>query len=103
MILPSSCLSTVISFRPFSPHSLLTRLARLLFHLLAQTQRPHVRPNLFDVREALRFRARLARIVPTKRVLTIGRPDRILLFVVHHNFVDGSVFSFVATHFLLLV
>src|SRR6185369_1087255 len=68
MILPSSCLSTVISFRPFSPHALLTRLARLLFHLLAQAEWPHVSPHFFDVSEALGFRARLARIVPTERV-----------------------------------
>src|SRR6185295_15575588 len=61
---------------------LLTRRAGLLFHLLAQAEWTHVGPDLFDVREAFILRTRLPRIVPTECVLAIGRPDRVLLFMV---------------------
>src|SRR4051812_22147695 len=69
-----------------------------LFHLLAQTQRAHVSPDLFDVCEAFGLRARLARIVPPERILAVGGPNRILLFVIDDDLVDGCVFSLIQTH-----
>src|SRR5450759_1234608 len=45
------------------------------FHLLAQTEWPHIRPHLFDVGQAFLLKAALPCVTPTERVLSIGRPD----------------------------
>src|ERR1700730_7438795 len=67
-------------------------------HLLSQTERPPVCQIFLDVGEALFFGSAFAGIVPAERVLSIGRPDGILLFVVDDYVVDCRVFSFVAIH-----
>src|SRR5258708_34303326 len=54
-------------------------LACRLFHLLAQAQRPHVRPHLVDVLEAVRLRALLAHLPPTGGRLGVGEPNGVLL------------------------
>jgi hypothetical protein len=75
---------------------------RCFFHLLAQTQRPHVGPHLLDMGQALFLRAAFAGVVPAKRVLAISWPDGVLLFVVLYNFVDGCILCFVSIHVSLL-
>lgn len=62
-------------------------LFRVFFHRLSETERPHVRPDLFDVCQALFFSTGLPGVVPPERVLPVGRPDRILFFMVHDGFV----------------
>jgi hypothetical protein len=64
-----------------------------LFHLLAQTQWPHISPNFFDVLETLHLWANLARVLPAKRVFAIRRPDRVLLFVIDYRLVSDRIFS----------
>src|SRR5690242_15960882 len=66
-----------------------------LFHLLAQAEWPHVGPHFLDVSETFGFGSDFPRIVPTGRVLSILWPDRILLLVIDHDFVDSFVFVFV--------
>src|SRR5690349_2726480 len=68
----------------------------LFLHLLSRTEWSHIRPDFFDVGEAFLFRARLAGIVPPEGVFAVGGPDRVLLFVVNDNFVNGFVLSFFA-------
>src|SRR5437763_10941390 len=74
-----------------------------LLHLLAEAERPHVGPDLFDVREALRLRTVLAGVSPTQRQLFGGRPDGVLLLVVDHDHVDRLVVVFVVVHVELMV
>src|SRR5262245_7822105 len=59
--------------------------ALLLLHFPPQTQRTHVRPDLFDVLEAFGLRAGLPRVPPAGRDLAVDRPDRVLLFIVHDD------------------
>src|SRR5215212_8361607 len=81
-----------------SPGSLIIAFCfRLLFHLLAETERPHVGPDFLDVSQTFFLRAALAGVVPAKRILPVGGPDRVLLLMVDDHFVDGVVFS-VVTH-----
>src|SRR5712691_9435418 len=65
----------------------------LLLHLLAQTQRPHVRPDFLDVSEALVFGALLAGILPAQGVFLVGRPDRILFLMIDHHFINSRVLA----------
>ena len=67
----------------------------LFLHPLPKTERPHVRPDLFDVSQTFGLRPALPRVLPAERVLAIRRPDRVLLFVVDDHFVNRRVFSFV--------
>jgi len=67
-------------------------------HLFSQTQRPHIGPNFLDVGKTLGFRAGFACIVPAQRVLPVGGPDGVLLFMIQNDFVDGCVFVFVSVH-----
>src|SRR5215210_1729164 len=69
-----------------------------LLHLLAKREGAHVSPDFLDVVQALLLRAALADVVPAQGVLTVGRPDRVLLFVIHDHLVDRGVFFFVPTH-----
>ena len=43
-------------------------------------------------------RAVLARIIPAERVLALGWNDGILLFVIHHGFIDRGVIFLVPVH-----
>src|SRR4051794_23179812 len=72
-------------------------LTRLL-HFLAQAERTHVGPDFMDVGEALRLRTRFAGVVPAEWKLAAGRPDRVLLFMIHDHSVDGGVFPFIIGH-----
>src|SRR5437763_4592530 len=54
-------------------------------HPLAQAQRPHVGPNLLDVREARLAGPFGAFATPTGGQVTSGRPNRVLLLVVEHD------------------
>ena len=74
-----------------------------LLHLFPEAQRPHVSPNLFDIGEALVLFPVFACITPAKSILALGRPNRILLFMVDDDLVDRRVFSFVSTHFRLKI
>lgn len=67
------------------------------FHRLAQAERTHIGPDLLDMFEALRFRARWAFRSPSIGDLSVDRPNGILLFVVDDNLIDGRVF-FVSVH-----
>src|SRR5262245_9059310 len=62
-----------------------------LLHLLAQTQWAHIRPDLINVREALRLRAFLADLTPPGRRFTVGEPDRVLFLVIDDHLVDSVV------------
>src|SRR5262245_5306267 len=64
------------------------------FHFLSQTQRPHVSPDFLDIGQTLRFHAAFAGILPPERVLSIGRPYRVLLLVIHDHLVNCIVLSF---------
>src|SRR6266436_3871926 len=66
-----------------------------LFHLLSQTQRPHVGPDFFDIVQAFRLWTCFSNFSPAQRWLTIGKPDRILLFMIHNNFINSVVFFLV--------
>lgn len=61
------------------------------FHVPAEAERPHVRPDLPDVLRALILAAGLPGGLPAERGLLVLRPQRVLLFVVHHDHVDLRV------------
>src|SRR5258708_9620504 len=65
----------------------------LLLHLVAQTQRTHIRPDFLDVSEALIFGALLAGILPAQGVFLVGLPDRILFLMIDHHFVNSRVLA----------
>src|SRR5262249_7674461 len=92
----STCERGLVSAMSLSPPAI------VLFHLLPQAERPHIRPDLLDIRQALRLGPGLSDIVPTERVLAVGRPDRILLLVVDHDLVDRGVFLIIPVHGSLL-
>src|SRR6476646_6811129 len=71
-------------------------LQSLFLHFLSQAEWTHVCPNFLDVSQALFFCAALACILPAQRIFPMGRPDRVLLFMVKHNFVDCLIFLFVS-------
>src|SRR6266699_2662025 len=54
-------------------------------HRDAQAERSHVRPHLFDVREAVIFLAAEAFLVPATGKRAVRGPDRVLLLVVDDN------------------
>lgn len=51
----------------------------------------HVDPDLINIRQTFRFNAASAHICPPQRILSPGRPDRVLLFVIDEDFVDRLV------------
>src|SRR5689334_11686638 len=71
-------------------------LQSLFLHFLSQAEWTHVCPNFLDVSQALFFCAALACILPAQRIFPMGRPDRVLLFMVKHNFVNCLIFLFVS-------
>jgi hypothetical protein len=73
-----------------------------LVHFLSQAQRTHVRPHLADVFQTFGFGARLPCISPSKRQISMGWPDRVLFFMIHHCFIDSLILIFVHFHVLLL-
>jgi len=66
-----------------------TKALLLLAHLLPETEWSHVGPDFVDVREAVGLLRLLAGLAPTGRDVAIGRPDRVLLLVVHHDLEQG--------------
>jgi len=72
--------------------SLLSRLRGLL-HFHPQAQRAHISPNLANVFQTLSLCSRFTCIFPSERQFTMGRPNRILLFMIHNRFVNGFVFA----------
>src|SRR5215216_4425673 len=78
------------------------RVLRHLSHFFTQAKRPHVCPHFLDVGQAFSLRAYLSVVLPAQRILFVLGPYGVLLFVVHNNFVDCSVFlvRVVPTHFL---
>ncbi len=56
-----------------------------LLHLLAKTQRTHVRPDFLHVIQALLLRAYFSGVFPTRGNFPITRPDGILFFVIHNH------------------
>jgi hypothetical protein len=77
-------------FTPMDGRGSDPRFLPAFLHVQAQAQRAHIGPHFFDVVEALFLHPGLACVVPAERILAIGKPDGILLFVVHNYFV-GSV------------
>src|SRR3990170_1176094 len=77
-------------------------LAHSFFHLPPQTQRPHIGPHLFDVRQTFRFGTALFHFSPALRGFSICRPYGVLLLVIDDYFVDRIVFSVFSIHFSLL-
>jgi len=71
------------------------------FHLLAQAQWPHVSPYFLNESQAFGFRSTFPGSEPAERIISMVGPDRILLFMVDDNFVDGSVFLIMAIHVAL--
>ena len=61
------------------------------FHSFAQAQRPRICPYRPDVLKALGFGTISPTIPPPQRVSAFYRPDRVLQFVIDHDFVDGFV------------
>src|SRR6266404_5566330 len=62
------------------------------FATLPQRDRPHVSPHFFYVSQALRLGPAFPSILPANRVFSISRPNRVLLFVIHDDFVLCIVF-----------
>src|SRR5262245_1224437 len=90
---------------PWARNGLMSTLlgfARVLLHLFSQTQRSHIGPHFFDVCQAFRFQSTLANVLPTERILSVRRPDGVLLFVIHHHFIDGGVLLLVSVHEVFL-
>lgn len=69
-----------------------------LLHLLPQTERPHVGPHLFDMRQTFCHGPAFACIGPAKRIFLVCRPDRVLLFMIQNDFVDSIVLRVVGVH-----
>src|SRR5215475_142816 len=65
----------------------------LLFHLFPKTQRSHVGPDFFDIGQAVRLGTDFSHVLPTQRIFPFGRPDRVLLLVVHNNLINRIVLS----------
>ena len=59
----------------------------------AEAEGAQIRPDFVDVGEALGFAAAFAGLAPAGGELTIYRPERVLLFVVHDHPVDDVVFG----------
>src|SRR6185369_787482 len=66
--------------------------------MLAQAQRSHVSPDLFDVLQTFGLHTGFTGVKPTECILAIGRPNRVLLFVVEHNFIDCLIFCVISVH-----
>src|SRR5262249_52004869 len=57
----------------------------------AKAERSHVRPHFPDIGEAFLLRPALAHSSPSPRKGCVDAPNRILLFVVHHNLTQPSI------------
>src|SRR5215218_5175573 len=73
-----------------------------ILHQTSQAERPHVGPHFLDERQALCLRAALPRVAPPERVLAVGRPDGVLLFLVKYDLIDRRTF-FLLEHVTSLV
>ena len=51
----------------------------------------HVGPDFRDMSQTFGLRAALIRFPPSQRILSIGKPNRILLFLVQNDFVEGVI------------
>jgi hypothetical protein len=51
----------------------------MLLHFLPQAKWPHVRPDLFDIGQAFFPAAAFPYIFPPQSILSMRRPDRVLL------------------------
>lgn len=71
----------------------------LTIHRLAQTERPHIRPDLFYMIETLLLCSLYSDFAPAIRGVALGEPDRVLLFVIDHYFVS-SIVVLLFGHFL---
>src|SRR5215203_2442498 len=69
-----------------------------ILHKTSQAQRPHVGPHFLDERQALCLGTALPRVAPPERVLAVGRPDGVLLFVVQYDLVDRRAFFLLLEH-----
>jgi hypothetical protein len=47
------------------------------------------------VSQTLLLRSTLTGVVPAERILAVGGPDRVLLFVIDYYLVNGVVFPFI--------
>jgi hypothetical protein len=65
------------------------------FHLAPKGKWAHIRPDAFNVLEALFLCSGFAGIFPSQGILTIERPDGVLFFMVHHNFINAVLFILV--------
>src|SRR4026208_1394753 len=75
-------------------------LAGCFVHLFSEAEWAHIGPDLLDVSETFGLGATLSLIVPARCVLSVCRPDRILIFMIDDNSVDCFVFLFVSIHIL---
>jgi hypothetical protein len=67
-----------------------------LFHLFAEAEWSHVSPHFLDVFKAFRLGTAISCISPTERIISVGRPDGILLLVIYDHFVKCGVFFVVS-------
>src|SRR6516164_8392880 len=74
------------------------RMFRGLFHLLSEAQRTHINPYRLDVVQAFLLETAFAHILPAEGIVTVSWPDRVLLFVIDHDFVDRGIFLVVSLH-----
>jgi hypothetical protein len=82
----------------FTPGKMSMQPFPILFHLLAQTEWPHVGPYVLDVSQAFLLSPGLAGILPAEGVLSLDWPDRVLLFVVDDYPVDPGIFLLIPIH-----
>lgn len=80
------------------PYAVVNSTLPSLLHLLSQAKRSHISPHFIYIGQTVRFQSRLTYIVPAQRYFPVSRPDRVLLFVVNHYFVNCRIFTFVLSH-----
>src|SRR5205085_6202021 len=74
------------------------RIPALLFHFFSQAQWSHVSPDLFNIIKTFGFCSPLARVSPSKGVIPLGWPDRVLLLMVDDDLIDGHILFLVPIH-----
>jgi hypothetical protein len=60
-------------------------------------------PDFFDIRQTFSLRPTFPCISPTRRVLTICRPDGILFFMVENYLINSFIFLFISIYLRLLL